>query len=275
MACMNGRLETAKFLAAEPIAASMSKPDVLGRTPAFHAASNARLAVVKWLAFSGADVTSPDRFGKTPLSLATEMKATPLVRFLETFFSVREAETSRAANGVSGADEAIALVVRRLATFVASKPWLNNSWFKLFRLIDADNSGAVTEDEFAHAIRHDLRAAANEVSQAELTMLWTRMDADSSGTVTAGELAGFMRRYSPRVASESLTTKLIGLSATKTEAGVSGGGSGVKVVTGKAYKVLRHWGVTPRGSDRRAAKAKAGGRTKKRPARQQRAVARQ
>ena len=42
------------------------------------------------------------------------------------------------------------------------------SWFKLFRLIDADGSGLISFDEVQHMIRKDLKISESEINDAKI-----------------------------------------------------------------------------------------------------------
>ena len=75
-------LSHTRLLCVAATGANLNVADYDGRTPAHLAASEGRLAVLRWMCAAGADVTVRDRHGNTPLNDAVREKHTACVTLL-------------------------------------------------------------------------------------------------------------------------------------------------------------------------------------------------
>ncbi|KAH8073825.1 hypothetical protein JL721_2368 [Aureococcus anophagefferens] len=99
-------------------------------------------------------------------------------------------------------DEASPELLKSIAARLDAKlqKHAKGSWAKLFFVIDNDGSGRVEFHEFRDLMRNKatdtvnpgLEISKKEVSDDELSMLWTSLDGDKSGFVTAPEFKVFM-----------------------------------------------------------------------------------
>ena len=64
-------------------------------------------------------------------------------------------------------------------------------YFSLFRVVDDDDTGLMSFDEFSHMARRLLKL---DVPQSKLEALWKFVDTDSSGYISLGEFVRLMRR---------------------------------------------------------------------------------
>jgi Ca2+-binding EF-hand superfamily protein len=72
------------------------------------------------------------------------------------------------------------------------------NWYKVFRLIDSDNSGNMGFDELREIVRRPLPClaiSAKKVSDQDLRAMWKALDEDRSGQTTVREFMVFMRRH--------------------------------------------------------------------------------
>ena len=70
-------------------------------------------------------------------------------------------------------------------------------WFRLFKLMDADDSGIVMFVELQDIVRGELEISTKQLSEASLKSLWVSLDSDRSGHITAKEFGHFMKRGVP------------------------------------------------------------------------------
>lgn len=82
----------------------------------------------------------------------------------------------------------------------AAEKWhqAGGNWFKIFKRVDADDSGQMHFEEFDHlcrAIYPGLNIDRKHLSDAGLKGLWRALDADRSGSVSVQEFMVFMRRH--------------------------------------------------------------------------------
>ena len=70
-------------------------------------------------------------------------------------------------------------------------------WFRLFKLMDADDSGIVMFVELQDIVRGELEISTKQLSEASLKSLWVSLDSDRSGHITAKEFGQFMKRGVP------------------------------------------------------------------------------
>lgn len=78
------------------------------------------------------------------------------------------------------------------------------NWYKIFKRIDADDSGEMTFAEFRHMCRSiypGLNVDRKLLGDGLLKGLWRAMDADSSGEVTVQEFMVFMRHHAAHLDS--------------------------------------------------------------------------
>ncbi|KAH8051580.1 hypothetical protein JL722_10757 [Aureococcus anophagefferens] len=109
---------------------------------------------------------------------------------------------SKMADGEHHDDEASPELLKSIAARLDAKlqKHAKGSWAKLFFVIDNDGSGRVEFHEFRDLMRNKATHTSNpgleiskgEVSDTELSMLWTSLDGDKSGFVTAPEFKKFM-----------------------------------------------------------------------------------
>mmetsp|Transcript_148355 Transcript_148355/g.377183 ORF Transcript_148355/g.377183 Transcript_148355/m.377183 type:complete len:213 (+) Transcript_148355:239-877(+) len=72
------------------------------------------------------------------------------------------------------------------------------NWYKVFRLIDSDNSGKMGFDELKEIVRRPLPClaiSAKKVPDQDLRAMWKALDEDRSGQTTVREFMVFMRRH--------------------------------------------------------------------------------
>ena len=67
------------------------------------------------------------------------------------------------------------------------------SWFKLFKFVDANDSGMICYTELQAMVRKQLELPPSNVPERSLMALWVALDKDSSGLISAGEFGAFMR----------------------------------------------------------------------------------
>ena len=79
------------------------------------------------------------------------------------------------------------LVVERLQTSKVT------SVHNLFRVMDVDNSGMVTFDEFRRVIRREMRVDAYDLPEERLWALFAAIDGNENGFICASEFANFLR----------------------------------------------------------------------------------
>ncbi|KAH8073824.1 hypothetical protein JL721_2367 [Aureococcus anophagefferens] len=91
------------------------------------------------------------------------------------------------------------------------------SWAKLFFVVDNDGSGRVEFHEFRDLMRNKATHTSNpgleigrkEVSDEELSMLWTSLDGDKSGFVTAPEFKKFMLMMKAQYSGEEQKQEIV------------------------------------------------------------------
>lgn len=72
------------------------------------------------------------------------------------------------------------------------------NWYKVFRLLDTNDSGLLDFKEFVEMVRRPLPCLAikpEQLSDKDLKALWKALDADVSGETTVRQFMVFMRRY--------------------------------------------------------------------------------
>ena len=79
----------------------------------------------------------------------------------------------------------------------------HNHWFRLFKLMDVDNSGIVMFVELQDIVRGELEMSTKQLSEASLKSLWVSLDSDRSGHITAKEFGQFMKRGVPEAVKTS------------------------------------------------------------------------
>ena len=75
---------------------------------------------------------------------------------------------------------------------------------RLFRLLDRDKSGSMTETELLHSVRHTLHIPSGRVSAEATRRLFRYLDADRDGRIDLGELFRFLRAGPPDESSGAL-----------------------------------------------------------------------
>merc|ERR1712232_1235032 len=88
-------------------------------------------------------------------------------------------------------------VVARISD--AAQLWhrCGGNWYKVFRIFDEDESGAICFDEFREIVRRPcpcLAISKKSVSDRDLKALWKVMDDDLSSYISVSEFMVFMRR---------------------------------------------------------------------------------
>ena len=78
-------------------------------------------------------------------------------------------------------------------------PWETPSWFKLFKVVDADGSGLISYAEFLDMCRDILKLSEHMAPEPRLKALWLALDEDCSGYLTSGEFGSFMRLSAEKV----------------------------------------------------------------------------
>ena len=78
-----------------------------------------------------------------------------------------------------------------------------SSWFRLFKLMDADDSGIIMFVELQDIVRGELELSTKQLSEDSLKSLWVSLDSDRSGHITAKEFGQFMRRGVPEAVKMS------------------------------------------------------------------------
>merc|ERR1719220_2994116 len=71
------------------------------------------------------------------------------------------------------------------------------NWYKIFRLIDSDNSGHMGFDELREIVHRPLPCLAipiTRITDRDLRAMWKALDEDRSADVTVREFMCFMRR---------------------------------------------------------------------------------
>jgi hypothetical protein len=82
---------------------------------------------------------------------------------------------------------------KHLADGDGSAAGSERGWSALFRSYDTDGNGELDEEELLRAVRRDLRIPEHELSRADLSRLFSMIDADNSGAISSDELVDFMR----------------------------------------------------------------------------------
>jgi hypothetical protein len=114
--------------------------------------------------------------------------------------------------------EDLVSVVEKMSA--AADKWhrAGSNWYKVFNLVDKDQSGGIGFNEMFDIIRRPLPCLAipaTVISDSELKSLWKSMDEDRSGEITVREFMVFMRRLeaksgkrrTPRPAEGSVVAK--------------------------------------------------------------------
>ena len=70
------------------------------------------------------------------------------------------------------------------------------SWIKVFKLVDGEQSGRLTYEQFLLMVRQHLKASVAEVSKAHLQSVWKAIDTEESGYIDVGEFGRFMKKGS-------------------------------------------------------------------------------
>jgi len=68
-----------------------------------------------------------------------------------------------------------------------------SSSFRLFRMMDCDNSGLISFYELTKMIRESLKISSEKVSERDLLKVWRAIDVDCDGTINAGEFLRIVR----------------------------------------------------------------------------------
>ncbi|KAH8086110.1 hypothetical protein JL720_7311 [Aureococcus anophagefferens] len=126
---------------------------------------------------------------------------------------------SKMADGEHHDDEASPELLKSIAARLDAKlqKHAKGSWAKLFFVIDNDGSGRVEFHEFRDLMRNKatdtvnpgLEISKKEVSDDELSMLWTCLDGDKSGFVTAPEFKRFMQKVMAQHAPGEEPTEVV------------------------------------------------------------------
>ena len=69
-----------------------------------------------------------------------------------------------------------------------------NTYFRLFRMLDKDLSGALSYFEFHRMVRDLLKLLPEDMSDDKVDAMWRFVDKDASGMISAGEFLSLMRR---------------------------------------------------------------------------------
>ena len=77
-----------------------------------------------------------------------------------------------------------------------------STYFRLYRLMDRDNSGLITYYELVKMCRDILKFTPQQMSEPKLLALWRSVDKDVSGTISAGEFLRVVRRGWPAFVQE-------------------------------------------------------------------------
>jgi len=67
------------------------------------------------------------------------------------------------------------------------------SWLTLFKEIDVDDSGLITYDELADAVRVRLKLSKSDLPDVRLKALWLALDNDGGGQIASSEFGRFMK----------------------------------------------------------------------------------
>mmetsp|Transcript_86181 Transcript_86181/g.216887 ORF Transcript_86181/g.216887 Transcript_86181/m.216887 type:complete len:1053 (+) Transcript_86181:128-3286(+) len=95
-------------------------------------------------------------------------------------------------------DVAAGRVVDEMNKAAAKWHQAGGNWYKVFRLIDSDNSGKMGFDELKEIVRRPLPClaiSAKKVPDQDLRAMWKALDEDRSGQTTVREFMVFMRRH--------------------------------------------------------------------------------
>jgi len=120
------------------------------------------------------------------------------------------------------ADElALSCIVDKLSD--AAEKWhgAGGNWYKVFRLIDSDDSGKMCFEEMREIVRRRLPClaiSADQLPERDLQAFWKALDADRSGEVTIPEFMKFMRRHGSK---RQMHEKLISARAARTSRATS------------------------------------------------------
>lgn len=97
------------------------------------------------------------------------------------------------------ADEpTLARVVDQMNQAAEQRHQARGNWYKVFRILDCDQSGTLAFDELRKIVRRPLPCLAitdKQISEADLKSVWKALDADQSGEVSLQEFMVFMRRH--------------------------------------------------------------------------------
>lgn len=135
------------------------------------------------------------------------------------------------------ADEVrIARVIEEINTAAEKFHQAGGNWYKVFRLMNSDNSGNMVFEEMKEIVYRPLPCLSispKRVSEDDLRALWKALDADRSGSCTVNEFMIFMRRngakYSLHQSPRKVRPKFVGCrprteQATSAEEAVSSAG---------------------------------------------------
>ena len=67
-------------------------------------------------------------------------------------------------------------------------------WDRLFRAIDTDHSGSISQSEFRRCLRRTLRLSVSAVSDSELASLFAMLDSNDRGSVDIAEFREFLQQ---------------------------------------------------------------------------------
>ena len=61
-----------------------------------------------------------------------------------------------------------------------------SEWYRLFKRVDGDGSGAISYNELRRLVREELKLTPKQLPEAELHALWLSLDEDGSASIGAG-----------------------------------------------------------------------------------------
>lgn len=88
----------------------------------------------------------------------------------------------------ANAEEVTALAEQMTTSMQRLFPGQERAWSKLFRVIDADDSGRLSYQEFAEMIRKKLLLTPQLLSESRMQGCWKSIDVDGSGFISLGEV---------------------------------------------------------------------------------------
>ena len=119
----------------------------------------------------------------------------------EAMLAKRNKERDAMADVPPASDAEVRALAEQLHASMVARNY--SSWFRLFKLMDADDSGIIMFVELQDIVRGELELSTKQLSEDSLKSLWVSLDSDRSGHITAKEFGQFMRRGVPEAVKMS------------------------------------------------------------------------